>query len=198
MLIVVFVINKYCDICRSEKNAQPTHTINIPIRTHPTKEIEIVNHSICNNCKTIITNKYGSIKNIGECFVASSGIYGADEGVYTPQFKPKHSYLTGYNGQIKLVRETNGSKYLAGISGSRCNDGIDTSRAIDGDPAVVVFHKDFVRAHCNDLSFSKHYNEELNNAQLFKHENEVCIRALRDIKAMEEIFVTYGDDYYKN
>ena len=119
--------------------------------------------------------------------VKTSTLPGAGKGLFTKKFIPKGTRIVEYKGRIttwKQVEHDHDNAYLFTVHPGHV---IDAKRAL----------KSLAR-YANDARGFTRVKGITNNCIYFREEDDrVYVEAKRDIAAGSEIFVAYGNDYWK-
>ncbi len=120
--------------------------------------------------------------------VKKSQLLGAGKGLFTTKPIKKDSIIIEYRGEIidwkeycKRVKEDKDG-YLIYITKKRCIDAYNTPQ--------------YKARYANDAEGLVRNNKFKNNAEYQIIDNKAYIVAVRDIKANEEIFVSYSKEYW--
>lgn len=118
--------------------------------------------------------------------IKESVIPGAGKGLFTTVFIPKGTIIVEYKGRITTWKEAsaNGdsSRYIFHISDDRVID-------------ALTYPKAHAR-YANDARGLKKIKGLTNNSRYIIDDDRVFIESIKDIPAGQEIFVSYGKDYW--
>ena len=125
-----------------------------------------------------------------QLFIKKSRIPGAGKGLFTKQFIAKGTRILEYKGEIttwkkvlQTERETKTlNKYLYYINR---NYVIDALR-----------HPKVLARYANDAKGLGKVSGLFNNCKYVEDEGRVCMEALKDIAAGEELLISYGKEYW--
>jgi len=119
-------------------------------------------------------------------FLKTSTLPEAGKGLFTKKAIPKGTRIVEYKGDIKTWNEVKHSdwdnRYIVYVS---------KNHVIDGSKKL----KSFAR-YANDASGLRKLKGVVNNAFFINDENRIFIEAAKPIEAGQEIFVSYGKDYW--
>ncbi len=119
--------------------------------------------------------------------VKKSKLPNAGKGLFTKQDIPKGVRIVEYKGKLRRWKEV---KHLDGYNGYLMY--ITRNAVIDARPVVKTFGR-----YANDANGFVKVKGLRNNAEYVSEGNKCYIEALRTIKKGEEIFVSYGKDFWK-
>ena len=119
--------------------------------------------------------------------VRKSLLPGAGKGLFTTIEIPKGSRIVEYKGKLRKWKEV---KHLDGINGYLML--INRNEAIDALPAKNTFGR-----YANDARGLSRFAGLRNNAEYVVDGKRCFIEATRHIRAGEEIFVFYGEAYWR-
>jgi uncharacterized protein len=116
----------------------------------------------------------------------TSGIPGAGFGLFTDVFIPKGTRIIQYTGKVTNWEDADHQEglnpYIYFVSDDHV---IDAAR-----------RKKSLARYANDARGMKKIKGLSNNAEYIEEGNKVYIEATKDIPAGEEIFVSYGKEYW--
>jgi hypothetical protein len=122
-------------------------------------------------------------------YITKSGLLDAGLGVYTDDFIPENTIIGEYTGEIIESYNIESNDYYYELvepdeAGGKMGIGIDSSEL----PRCYM-------GMVNDAQFSKQYS---NNCSFESEveEKKVYVVSLRDIEPGEELFVSYGENYW--
>ncbi len=119
--------------------------------------------------------------------VKKSTLPNAGKGLFTKKEIAKGTRIVEYKGRLREWKEV---KHLDGYNGYLMY--ITRHAVIDAKPAVNTFGR-----YANDANGFVRVKGLKNNAEYVSEGNRCYIEALRTIKKGEEIFVSYGRDFWK-
>ncbi len=119
--------------------------------------------------------------------VKKSKLPNAGKGLFTKRDIAKGSRIVEYKGKLRLWKDV---KHLDGHNGYLMY--ITRNAVIDAQPAVKTFGR-----YANDASGFVKVKGLKNNAEYVSEGSKCYIEALRAIKKGEEIFVSYGKEFWK-
>jgi len=121
-----------------------------------------------------------------ELFVKTSTIPGAGNGLFTKKFIPKGTRIVEYKGRKtiwKEVKDDDHNGYIYSINRNHVIDALKTKSAL--------------ARYANDAKGLTRIKGITNNAEYVNENYRAYIEATKDIPAGAEIFVSYGDDYWR-
>jgi len=119
--------------------------------------------------------------------VKRSKIPGAGKGLFTKQFIEKGTRIVEYKGRITTWKNVLGSKHFNGYVYF-----INRNHVID-----AMRRKTAIARYANDAKGHSKKQGVSNNSEFVVESKRVFIYAKRDILKGEEIFVSYGSEYWK-
>ena len=119
--------------------------------------------------------------------VKRSKIPGAGKGLFTSRFIPKGTLIVEYKGRVSTWKKVLEGKVFNGYVYY-----LKREHVID-----AMTYKKALARFANDANGLINTNELVNNSKFMLREDKVYIRATKDIFASEEIFVSYGKEYWK-
>ena len=119
--------------------------------------------------------------------VKRSKIPGAGKGLFTCRFISKGTLIVEYKGRVSTWKKVLGGKVFNGYVYYLKRDHV-----ID----AMTYKKAFAR-FANDADGQSNMEELINNSKFMVQDDKVFIRATKDICAGQEIFVSYGKEYWK-
>ncbi len=121
--------------------------------------------------------------------VKKSQLPNAGKGLYTTTFLPKGTLIVEYLGDIYTWKEcekralSNKEGYVFYVNSKYCIDAFDTPQHL--------------ARYANDAAGFSRYTNCKNNSVYFKEKKRAYIKCTRNIHPGEEIFVSYGKEYWQ-
>ena len=124
-------------------------------------------------------------------YVDSSTIPNSGKGLFAKRDFKKGEFICKFTGEIIDSDEL----YKRDIGGPRSHYFIDM-----GNKTLDVYKSKGLARYANDAEGLTKIKGKKNNSSIYMDDDEkyVYIAATKNIKAGEEIFVSYGKDYWKN
>ncbi|MES2430270.1 MAG: SET domain-containing protein-lysine N-methyltransferase [Bacteroidota bacterium] len=120
-------------------------------------------------------------------FIKRSSLPKAGLGLYTKKFIPKGAFIAEYKGKIRTWKEVNflhcDNRYIFYVNRNKVID-------------ALGYKKSFAR-YTNDAEGLKKIKGITNNADFIDDNGRIYIEATKDILPGQEIFVSYGKEYWK-
>ncbi len=118
--------------------------------------------------------------------IKRSKIYEAGKGLFTKILIAKGTYIAEYKGKITTWKEVQKSEVFNGYVYY-----VNRNYVIDAMPYIKTFAR-----YANDANGLVKIKGLNNNCEYVKENGKVFIKAIKNIKAGEEILIPYGKDYW--
>ena len=207
-----YIKHKYCYFCW-DRVIDHYESADLPLFKIKCSSYEVVRYKeLCKTCHNNIgkywntkDNKHDteSLSNFTNA-VLNSRINSGNLGLFTLKERQEEEIISEYDGKVVRFDSSNKSDYIINVEVTKRKnaegnyDDIIT-QVKDGDPKKCPLNLHKLAAYAND----RYPQVDDNNAYFFLKTNKddgkctVELRALRNIKANEEIYVAYGSNYFK-